>query len=274
MPGVLAQGRLRLAGGPRTPLLWTPPVGPGAAYWNLVMSRPTLMGYWPMNETVGTIAWDYAGPGNNGTYINSPILGSPGPLAVEPSVAAVFTQTQHEYVTIPHAASLNIFAGADWTWIGWFTDPVTPAVASVLMHKGRTGLDGGPNVVLNSIVDGSLAATADGFGNGAHSSKLVNDAPQWHQAAVTFTTATSAWLLYVDGADVTVTDAASPTSNSSTPLEFGRRSDDVRFQDGGMAQFQIYSSKLTPMDIANDYVIGKAMFPWVGEGEPSDQIAS
>lgn len=78
-----------------------------ASYRDAVLALPGLVGYWPLGERSGTVARDLMGL-NHGTYVGSPTLGAPGPLAGDPSTAVTFANGK--YVTLASEATLPMGA--------------------------------------------------------------------------------------------------------------------------------------------------------------------
>jgi hypothetical protein len=174
-----------------------------------VMVSLKPLGYWPLNESSGTTAYDVIG-GYNGTYTLSTVLGSIVSLS-QPGPADSFfggassTQFLSAYVDIPEGPfNLN---GAI-TVLGWVQLQVTPSGLDDLVGHGDTswritinnGGQSGANDGLTSF------STNNPYGDATDpiASPGINDG-NWHMVAYTYTgntAQTNNGTLYVDGVPV------------------------------------------------------------------------
>lgn len=161
------------------------------------------LAYWPLNETNGTIAYDYAG-GYNGTYSGDIILAQPGvPLSGfgDSSYAALFDGVS-AYVDIP-AGPFNITGAITAT--AWVNVPTTPTHFSGLMGHG----DDSWRLSINSAGE---PGSADGSNPDATSPDSIIGTG-WHQVAYVYTGVPSAagnGSLYVDGVIVATNTVGIP----------------------------------------------------------------
>jgi hypothetical protein len=92
-----------------------PSSGAHPAYRDLVLSESSLLGYWRLGETSGTVAVD-AKNGANGTYQNNVALGAAGALANDTDAAASFNGTTNK-VSLPNLAAVTDFTFEGWTYL-------------------------------------------------------------------------------------------------------------------------------------------------------------
>ncbi len=166
---------------------------PGSYAAALLADRP--LGYWPLNETNGSIALDVVG-GHNGTYVGGVSLGQPGvslPGFGSPSYAARFDGTSG-YVDIP-GSPFNLTNAV--TALIWVNVPIAPSHFSGLFGHSDSSWrlamwpDGDPSCSDGSAADAISPVSI--VGNG------------WHMVAYTYTgvpNATNNGALYLDGVRV------------------------------------------------------------------------
>jgi Concanavalin A-like lectin/glucanases superfamily/Phosphoesterase family len=85
------------------------------SYYGLVTADPTLLAYWRLGETSGTVAADTTGT-YNGAYVNKPTLGSRGAIANDPATSVTFNGTSQR-ITLPSLPSVGDFSIEGWTYL-------------------------------------------------------------------------------------------------------------------------------------------------------------
>jgi hypothetical protein len=174
-----------------------------------VMVSLKPLGYWPLNESSGTTAYDVIG-GYNGTYTLSSVLGSSISLAQPGPGDAFFgnassAQFLSAYVDIPEGP-FNITGAV--TIMGWIQIQVASGFGNLIGH-GDTSYRISVAGVAN---DGSQVGANDGLASfstnnpygDATGSTNINDG-NWHLLAYTYTgntAQTNNGTLYVDGVPV------------------------------------------------------------------------
>lgn len=181
-------------------------ITPSAYEADLLALKP--LGFWPLNETTGTVAYDLAG-GYNGTYIGNVSLGLPGPSTPEfgsASYGAGFDGTT-AYVDIPEGP-FNITNAI--TVMAWAQLESYPNFGGLFGHgdtSWRTSVNPNGDPGAN---DGNL-----GSSDATSATPIVDG--NWHLVAYTYTGNTDQannGTLYVDGAPVAYdTIAATPPGN-------------------------------------------------------------
>ncbi|HEX3720343.1 MAG TPA: LamG-like jellyroll fold domain-containing protein [Verrucomicrobiae bacterium] len=219
-------------------------VAPTAYQENLLALDP--VGYWPLNETTGTTAYDLAG-GYNGTYFGNVVLGQvtgpPNAGASANNYGAAFDGAT-AYVDIP-GAPFNI------------TNAVT-AMAWVQLNA-YTGFDGvfghgDPSWRISVNPSGEPGANDGNLGSAdATSSTSIVDG-LWHLVAYTYTGDTSEannGTLYVDGAIVahdTIT-ATPPGTNLDVWIAGAPDYPTARLLPGYVADAAVFDYALSAGDI-------------------------
>ncbi|HYS42080.1 MAG TPA: LamG-like jellyroll fold domain-containing protein, partial [Pseudonocardiaceae bacterium] len=85
------------------------------SYNGLVANRASLVAHWRLGETSGTTAWDTTGA-NNGFYLGSPTLGSPGAIANDPNTSATFNGSSQR-VNLPSLPTSQDFTVEGWSYL-------------------------------------------------------------------------------------------------------------------------------------------------------------
>lgn len=183
------------------------PVTPRPGSYQAAVVADNPLGYWPLAETNGSVAFDPVG-GHNGTYVGGVTLARPGvPFAGfgSPSYAALFDGTSG-YVDIPEGP-FNITNAV--TAMVWVNVPVAPTNFSGLFGHGDASWrlamwpDGEPTV-------------ADGHNADARSPNSIIGTG-WHMLAYAYTgvpNATNNGSLYVDSLLVASNTVGTVTGDS------------------------------------------------------------
>ncbi|MDB6068653.1 MAG: hypothetical protein JWR26_4861 [Pedosphaera sp.] len=199
--------------------------------------------YWPLNETSGTVAFDYAG-NNNGTYVGGCTLGQPG-LPATPGIGAntsVLFDGTSAYVSVP-VGNLNITGPMTMIeWIlssaptGTFTTSMGRSDASYRFDVDQTGLphfaDSGPDII------GPTPVT-DGI---------------WHQLVGVYDGTNQ--YLYVDGKSVAAPKASTPAGTTFYSLYIGgdgSYSPGTRLFPGNITQVAVLTNALSAAQVASVY---------------------
>jgi hypothetical protein len=204
------------------------------------------VGYWPLNESGGTVAYDLVG-GDNGTYVGTYLLGQAGPAngIFNGATATLFDGTSG-HVDIS-AASLNITNAI--TVVAWVDLISSGAFADVFGNGDNSWrLD-----LTSAALPGGNIGAAQGD---AVSVAPINDS-NWHMLAYTYTGVTNAvgnGTLYVDGvAAANNTVLATPTGNNGLDAWIAGAPDypTARFLPGYVADAAIFSQALTASQVAD-----------------------
>ncbi|HEX3798244.1 MAG TPA: LamG-like jellyroll fold domain-containing protein [Verrucomicrobiae bacterium] len=201
------------------------------------------LGYWPLNETSGTIAYDAAGS-YNGTYEGQITQGQPGPTNAffgDSSLSAFFDGST-SIVDIPEGP-FNITNAI--TVVTWVNVLASPTHFTDAFGHGDTSWR--ISVNQNSppqpgAADGSAPDVTDGTGISLNA---------WHMLAYTYTGGVGAGLgtLYVDGAPVGTEDFTAPPIGNNLDVWIGGA------PDYGLGN----SGRLIPAEIAHCAIFAHAL---------------
>jgi Concanavalin A-like lectin/glucanases superfamily len=220
-----------------------------AGYRALIMGTAGLVAYWRFGEPSGTVVNDEVGS-TDGTYVNTPTLGVTGAIAGDSDTAVLLTKAQSEYIRIADAAPLDLGNGP-MSFEFWFKKATASLTADLILFEKGTQH---PAMYLE-ITSGKLRFYSANVSQSVASTAGISDTI-WHHAVGTVTTG-GTWLLYLDGADVTVFVAA-PGAQASTAIDLfiGASSNpDTQF-DGSVDEFAVYNVVLTPAQVLAHYNAG------------------
>jgi uncharacterized protein YjdB len=204
------------------------------------------VGFWPLNETGGTIAYDVVG-GNNGTYNGGYSLGNTGPAN---STYAAGFDGNSAYVDIPEG-SLNITNAI--TVVAWVQVPGENGFQDVFGHGDQSwrltvnqGGDPGAN-------DGAPPADATG------STSIIDG--NWHMMAYSyngFVDQANSGALYVDGALVANNTVNVVPAGDNLDAWIGGAPDygtgsQKRLLAGNIANVAVFAQGLTAAQVAGIY---------------------
>jgi hypothetical protein len=200
------------------------------------------IGYWPLDETSGTIAVDASGNGNDGTVVGATWSAS-GKINGCLSFNGV-----NNYVQV------NRDVANDFTIAFWVNTTATGGTGT--WRQGDGLVDGsvgaGANDFGTALVGNQFAFGTGGIGQTLLSSTPVNDGT-WHYCVATRVQSTGAMQLYVDGA---LQSSGTGTTNSLTApayLRFGAIQSGGGFLNGSLDAIKIYDRALGNLEIAALY---------------------
>lgn len=214
-------------------------------YRDTVLALRGLVGYWPLDESGGSVARDLTGQ-RHGTYTVAPQFLKESP--VRRGHSAGFTGTQ--YVTVADADALTPGTTGQMSWSLW-TKP-NDTVQNHLIAKGT-----GSNYEWG-ILRGVLPLFTNGTGfvaqmwqaNGNSYAAVQTGSGsvptgQWCHLCVTLTQGT-ALRIYLNGVQVGLSTSFSGSmANGSSAVNIGRRPDNVRFYNGNLGDVAIWNRALT-----------------------------
>jgi hypothetical protein len=215
------------------------------------------LAFFPLFETNGTTAYDYAG-GHNGTYLNGPTLGVEGPTPELP-VAASFDGTTN-YVLIPSTPALN-FAG-QITLEAWVLVNTVPSLGDILAK----GYDGNQD---SAEIEMRVQSSSDSYYGGYYDGTVGGYGPtggtisgNWAYIVLAFDG--SNWNLYENS--LLVGQASDSGDNDQGVHYFadpwaianGTTGGNGRLFSGRICAAAIYNYGLSPAQVASHYFAGGA----------------
>jgi hypothetical protein len=212
------------------------------------------LAYWPLNETNGPVAWDWAG-GYDGTYVGGVTLAQPGvSLAgfVSPSYAAMFDGISG-YVDIPQDP-FNLTNAV--TVMAWVKVPAIPHFSGII---GR----GNSSWRLTVSGSGNPGGCDGDNGDATSSTSIVGSS--WHMVAYTYTGVPSIannGSLYVDGVLVAA-DTVPALVGSAYDVWIGGSPDygTARLFPGSIAHAAFFAQALSVAQVLSLYQAGSTAPP-------------
>jgi subtilisin-like proprotein convertase family protein len=202
-------------------------------------------GYWRFGEASGTTAFDSSGNGNHGTYLNGPLLGQPGALALDPNTAASFDGV-NDSVRVPDANSLDV--GDSFTLEGW-VKRASDAQSQTLFNKGGNGLQ---LTVMSASNGNQLWLRKANVTTIAHSVGGVPADGRFHHVVVTRTGAGNATFYIDDVPSGVMLAPAQVIADTAFPLVFADAGKVVNVFD----EFALYPDALSAAEVDAHYKAG------------------
>lgn len=216
-------------------------------YDGFVLSSPGLRGYWPLGDRSGTTARDELGR-NNGTYVNTPTLGTAGFLGNDLGTAVTFASASTQAVTMASLPTSNV---DNWTILAWVKPTAASGSLRLVCYNG-TSPTNGFGLYLNG--SNQVYAYAESVG------ELVTGSGP----AVVTTSGTFIALVRRAGTTFSyINGALNETGNTSTPItptgvaSIGREGAASFSFDGVIQRVAILARPLSPAEITNLYALGQ-----------------
>ncbi|HTV42418.1 MAG TPA: LamG-like jellyroll fold domain-containing protein, partial [Candidatus Sulfotelmatobacter sp.] len=218
---------------------------PPSAYASAVMGLNPI-GYWPLNETSGTIAYDYAGT-NNGNYQGNYQLGQTGlpPTAgVGANTSVSFDGTSGD-VDIPSGGlNWNLNLTGPMTVVEWVNCPTNGEtdLADVVAHSDSS--------YRMTVAGGDSPDFADAGPDDTDPNPISNQV--WHQLTGVYDGTNE--FVYVDGSLVAESPSSGTPPGSLDDVNIARAPDyGNRYFAGNICQVAIYNRALTASQIETVY---------------------
>jgi prepilin-type N-terminal cleavage/methylation domain-containing protein len=207
------------------------------------------VGYWPLDEGSGTIAYDRSGNGNNGTWQGTAAY---APGSVESSAASF---NGSNYIEIPNPQN-GILDSPNMTVVAWI-DPLTISGSSHtgIIAKGNAGPE---DYLFGLWPGGDLKLSYNDGSWHDFQSGIVPALATWQQVAWVVH-AGSGVDFYVNGFYKQTISGSIALPTTSYPLWLGTtapNSADAKF-NGLMNDVRIYDRVLSPREIQTLYYAGK-----------------
>jgi uncharacterized protein (TIGR03437 family) len=215
-----------------------------SSYYGLVTANPTLLAYWRLGETSGTVAADTAGA-HNGTYVNNPTLGSPGALANDPNTAATFNGT-NQRVTLPSLPSVGDFTIEAWTYL----TNASVDNNTVYGNKGTVRLLARPGTG-SFRTAAAVGLTLNGTEYVLQPTSPASNINTWVYWVITRHGGTL--TLYRNGAQIDQRTDLPATATANISGYIGDQANGNYYLTGRIDEVAIYSSALTASTVASHY---------------------
>ena len=230
------------------------------------------VGYWQLNETNGTIAFDSSGYKNNGVYQLAVTLGVPGmpnpPFLLFPSnsLAASFDGGNHSWVTLTNLPVNS----ANMTIVAWIYPTNASALGTILW-----------NSVTSSGLGGYYDGTSELDYNWNNDANAYNYQPElfppldeWSFVAMVITPSNAVFYMYNTTGQYSATNnvpnAAVNFTTGSVIGGVGSSNPDVSF-NGSMADVAVFNDPLSSSQITQLYADAEGT-PVLSAPSPSSAI--
>lgn len=199
---------------------------------------------WRFTESAGIIARENFGV-VPGIYIGGPRLNVLGPIRGETLNKAVILNGSTQFITIPNSSWLDI--GDIFTLEAWIKlDVVGGGIVHTIFSKDSNGYMFQINSSGQLYLEKEFAVVM------CTSTVSINDIINWHHCVCTKNGNTV--KLYLDGIDVTGTVTTAAISNTTSPLDIGRRrSNNSAYLNGSIARPKLYNSALAAARVLAHY---------------------
>lgn len=216
------------------------------------------IGYWRLDETSGTTAYDSSGNGRNGTYSGTDYaLGAIGAITGDPDRGLTFGGSTNSSVSVAHHSSLAITGNI--TIVEW---------VKVADRDGHYGIVSKTSNNLPASFDFYIQQTTGlpvlyrGNGQpGVYASVTASSAvpadDQWHMVAVTMSGTTVTH--YLDGVANGTGTLSTTVADAGTSLKIGNRNDGNTPMDGDIDEVALFNTALSADRIAAYYGAGRGL---------------
>ncbi|HTK39361.1 MAG TPA: LamG domain-containing protein [Patescibacteria group bacterium] len=200
-----------------------------------------LMGYYPLDETQGSVYRDRATSGIDGYPI-----GAPTSVAGKVGNALSFNGTS-QLVSVGGSAG---FQSTKHTLEAWIKTTSTSSTMGVVTKGGDfwLGIDFNKVAIYDWNTGTTCSASTVSVGNGA-----------WHHIAATLDSGvTNGSLIYVDGVQVKACTWTQTSQGGSTAIGAAAASPWGQYYNGSIDEVKIFSGTLSPSQIKAEYSAGSA----------------
>ena len=210
-----------------------------------VLPPSGMVAWWPLDETSGPSAFDFAGiHQDNGTHTNSP---TPTPGKVQ---GALCFNGTNQYVEVADHSEINFDTG-DFSIDGWIRTTDNSGVKIILDKMVNTPTYRGYELYL---YNGNLGLQlADGTYTNCNSAAFVANGAWRHFAVTVDRDNTAGIIFYLNGAPVGPTlnpTARSGSLTNTSALRMGCRSFSLSgFVNGSLDEIELFNRVLTPTEI-------------------------
>jgi len=220
-----------------------------------------VVGWWTMdaNDTPATTTFDKSGLDNDGTttgfYTGRPATSTPGKIK-----QAISFDGSNGYVSIGDQSYFSP-PNNPMTITGWFKTASASDEAIIAKSTVVGTYEWG--VLVNNTTANKLRWqlwTNGGANYGAVTSNTIVNDGQWHFFAATINYNVNQ-LIYIDGVlDNTNTTFSSGMTDTTGPVNIGRRPDNLKYFNGSIDDIRIFNYILSAQDVANLYAAAKTNY--------------
>jgi Concanavalin A-like lectin/glucanases superfamily len=221
-----------------------------------------LVGWWKLDETSGTIAYDSSDNGDDGT-LNGSLQWQPagGMLG-----GALKFDGSASYVLIPYSNSLNLINQGDFTLAMWFRQDVVSGIANLVQQTDRNGT--GRTLLLADASNGIRAY----LGGVTTLSGVIEQAGIWYHVAMVVTEegATDTVQFYINGQPSGTPGQVGSESCQGDYLIGTSKTLDGRWLTGLVDDVRFYNHALSETEVLAAMKGAGASYPFAHSPSPAD----
>lgn len=212
------------------------------SYAALVAGRSGTLAYWRLGESSGATAGDSAGT-YNGTYANSPALGSPGAITNDPDTSVTFNGT-NQRVTLPSLPAAGDFSIEGWTYLtnGSVTNNTLYGGSGTVRLLARPGT--GPTEAYAGVTLNGTEYVLQPLSSASN----LNTWVYW-----VLTRQGGTLTLYRDGTQIAQRSDLPATAAASLNGDIASQTNNLYYLNGKTDDIAIYAQALSPSTIASHY---------------------
>lgn len=243
----------------------------GAGYAATILATSGLVGYWRLDETGGTTAFDSSPTGDNGTYTGTYTLNTPGAIMSDMNSPAASFSGTNAYVNIPdndaysvgttNALSIEIWErGTIDALSGDGQTPISKMLGGSnyeweIVRWYKNGTKGSGDVFHARVFPGTGSTVAIATNYSKNPDTILPQEETWHHIVETIDNVNHVVILYEDGLEVARDDNWTGTakSNGTGPVRIGARADGSYYFAGQLDEAAIYNRVLTPAEIQSHW---------------------
>jgi hypothetical protein len=230
-------------------------------YRNAILGTPGLVGYWRLGEISGTNANDETPNNRDGTYTGGFVLAAEGSLIGDSDYGCALNGTTG-YVTIADNDAWSLTTTGELSIECWCRPTNATDGDRTLVAKG-TASNYEWQLFRDTDQFYAVVYEAGGASRVVITANVTVLAGVNAYVALTLDNVAEVAKIYVDGALIATNPTWTGTStNGTSPVNIGRRPDNVQFYNGDVDEVAIYDRVLTDDEVLTHYNFGRGRFPF------------
>ncbi len=236
---------------------WLAVMGGEQAYSDRIKSlfSSSLVAYWPLSDTSGTVALDQSGNARHGAYVGMPALAN---VAAPGGINALTFDGANDKVNIYSAALASAFNGAEGSIMCWVKIGAAEWADATQRNAFYISADATNRVEFYKATTSNQLATSYRAGGVAKALTINNVTPtDWFSFAVTWSKSNDRLFFYLNGAQINTPITGLGTfagSLASTATNIGSVTTAQLFK-GSIAHVTLVNREATPAEIKKYAVI-------------------
>lgn len=213
-----------------------------------------LIGYWPLNETSGSTAYDHSGQENHGTVLNSNDSSVVGESSGLVGGRAYNFDGSNDNVNLGANMFDSQFSGGSYSLVGWFKMRTLPSSRG--KSEALIDVEGVTNLIVRNSDDKGRFRIYDGSTGVNIVTKSALNTGQWYQLAGVYDG--SKMHLYLNGKKQSSNSSNNPNMSVDRETIIGSQNSNNGWQlDGTISEVRVYNHALTPREIQYLYTVSQ-----------------